>query len=319
MKTDEIYYRYSNYLTGKYGEKVYKLPVNLPVSCPNREADGFGCSFCGGTGAGFENRSNIFSVQEQLRQNKDYIGSRYKAKKFIAYFQNFTNTYLPLELFQKYMEEAAAEKDIVELAISTRPDCIRLEYLNILNKIQKEYGIEITIELGLQTVNYHTLIKINRGHTLAEYIEAMHLIQNFKFETCTHLILNLPWDNRTDVIESAKFLSAMGSTRVKLHALYIEKGTQMAEDYEKGKISLCSLEEYEERVILFLEFLSSEIVVERLLGRAPEEETLFANWGQSWWKIRDEIEQKMEQRKSFQGKQFHYLGGKGVTEFFNPC
>jgi radical SAM protein (TIGR01212 family) len=311
----DLYNRYARYLQVRYGQRVYKLPVHLPVSCPNRREGAFGCTYCGANGAGFEHESGTFSVAQQLEHNKNRIGKRYKAKKFIAYFQSFTNTFMPLEEFRSVMHEAVLE-DIVEIAVSTRPDCIRKEYLDVLQEIKAEKGIEITIELGLQTANYHSLINVNRGHTLAEYIEAAMWVKQYGFQLCTHLILNLPWDDELDVIESAKIVSVMKSDYVKLHALYIEKGTELARQYQEGSISLCTVEEYQERVILFLEYLSPDIAIQRILGRAPEENTLFANWGQSWWKIRDEIEVKMQERGSYQGKQFHYLGGKGVREFF---
>lgn len=312
-----LYNPYSVYLVKKYGEKVYKLPVNLPVSCPNRLEGKGGCTYCGGIGAGFENLSSAFSVAEQLQKNREYIGKRYKAKKFIAYFQNFTNTFLPLEQFRQYMEEAAQQQDIVELSVSTRPDCIRREYLEVLQRIQESQEIGITIELGLQSINCHTLERIERGHTLAEFIDAVLAIRQFGFGICVHMILNLPWDTMLDVIEGAKIISALGIPLVKLHALYIEKGTVLAEQYEKGAVNICSLEEYEERVITFLEYLAPSIVLERLIGRAPEENTLFSNWNTSWWKIRDEIEQKMMERNTRQGVQFHYLGGKAVNRFFD--
>lgn len=311
----DIYNRYSNYLKQKYGAKVYKLPVSLPVSCPNRNAGKGGCTYCGGEGAGFENLSSAFSVEKQLNQNKAYIQKRYKATKFIAYFQSFTNTYLPVKQFGSYMKEAV-QTDIVEIAVSTRPDCIRKEYLEVLKEIKIKHRIEITIELGLQTANYHTLLKINRGHTLAEYIDAVLLIKSYGFQICTHFILNLPWDTMDDVIENAKIASVLKSDYIKLHALYIEKGTKMAEQYEKKEFSICSKEEYKQRVITFLQFLSPNIAVQRLLGRAPEENTLFSNWGTSWWKIRDEIEQEMQQKGYIQGQNFHYLGGKAVEKFF---
>ncbi len=311
----DCYNRYAVYLKEHYGQKVYKLPVHLPVSCPNRRNNSCGCTYCGEKGAGLEQKSDAFSVEEQLKHNMSYIAKRYKAQKFIAYFQSFTNTYLPLQQFQTDMEQAIQD-NIVEIAVSTRPDCIRKEYLEVLQKISQKYHVEITIELGLQTANYHSLLKINRGHTLAEYIEAALLIKQYPFHLCTHVILNLPYDNQTDVIESAKLVSVMKNDFVKLHSLYIEKGTKMAEEYDNHLFQICSVEEYKERVKLFLEYLSPEIWIQRLLGRAPEEDTLFANWGQSWWKIRDEIEQEMKLENRWQGKKFHYLGGKGVKEFF---
>lgn len=315
-KDKPIYNVYSQYLKEQYGEKVYKIPINLPVTCPNRDgtiARG-GCTYCGEIGAGFESLSNNISVEEQVNTNIEYIGEKYKANKFIAYFQNFTNTYLPLNLFKKYIRAACHDK-VVELSISTRPDCIREEYLLFLQKISKEKDIKITIELGLQTVNYHTLEKINRGHTLAEFIDAVLRIKKYGFKICCHLILNLPWDNETDVLESAKILSALNIEYIKLHSLYIEKKTIMGEQYTRGEIRLITKDEYVDRVILFLEYLSPDIVIQRLIGRAPEETTLFMNWNTSWWKIRDEIIEEMHKRSTFQGIKFQYLHGKAMEKF----
>jgi len=314
MKDVENLYRsYSGYLRDKYGQKVYKLPINLPVTCPNRDGNlgRGGCTFCADIGTGFENLPNEYTVGEQLKKNMEFIGNKYKAKKFIAYFQDFTNTYLPLENFKKYIYEALQE-NIVEIAISTRPDCISEEYLKFLKQVQDEEGVNISIELGLQTVNYHTLKKINRGHTLAEFIDAVLNIKKYGFIICTHLILNLPWDDEEDVIENAKIISALNIDQVKLHALYLLNGTIMGEMYKRGEFQLISDSEYQDRVITFLEYLNPEIVVQRLIGRAPKENSIFVNWDRSWWIIRDEIHEKMRQDGHYQGKKFFYLGGKAL-------
>lgn len=186
----ERYKAYSTHLKELYGEKVYKLPVNLPVTCPNR-MDGDGCTFCGGVGTGFEAMNSEVSVSEQLNATKGKITKRYKAKKFIAYFQNYTNTFLPVDKFEKYLVEAAQTEDIVGISVSTRPDCITKEYLDCLKKISEEYQVKISMEYGLQTVNYKTLNKIDRGHTLAEYLDAVLMTAPYGFEICTHIILNL--------------------------------------------------------------------------------------------------------------------------------
>lgn len=308
---------YSQYLKNRYGEKVYKLPINLPLTCPNRDGTvgKGGCIFCGEEGAGFEDLSNKLKVREQLNINMEYIRKKYKAQKFIAYFQNFTNTYLPLEQFQNYIQEVNLP-DIVEIAVSTRPDCINNAYLEFLKSFKERTGIQITIELGLQTVNYHTLVQINRGHTLAEFIDSIIRIKKLGLETCVHLILNLPWDKGEDVQENAKIVSALGVEQVKLHSLYIVKDTPLAKLYQDGKIQLFSKEEYIDRVINFLAYLDPKIVVQRLIGRAPEKDTLFVNWNTSWWKIRDTIEQLMEERDIWQGKAFNYLNGKALRNFF---
>jgi hypothetical protein len=314
---DNSRYRiYSKYLRGKYGCKIYKLPVNLPVTCPNRDGElgRGGCTFCGEAGAGFESLPNSVPVRDQLEKNMEYIRSKYSAEKFIAYFQNFSNTYMEPERFRKYLLDACI-KDIVEIYVSTRPDCISDKHFLAAKEVEREKEIAVTFEIGLQTANYHSLFKINRGHTLAEFVDAVIRAKGYGFEICSHIILDLPWDDMVDVVENAKILSALRVDQVKLHSLYIVRGTAMAESYKKGDIRLISMEEYVERVITFLEYLDPSIVVQRLIGRASEEETLRVNWSTSWWKIKEMIEEEMEKRDSWQGKKFGYLGGKAVRKF----
>lgn len=313
MKDNILYYKYSEYLKEKYCEKVYKLPINLPISCPNRIGNN-GCTFCADVGTGFEAMHAAIPVTTQLEQTKSRIERKYKAKKFIAYFQNYTNTFMPLSQFQTYIWEAASVPDIVEISVSTRPDCIRTDYLDVLLEVARVKKIHITIELGLQSVNYHTLDFIHRGHGLAEYIDAVLKIKKYPFHICTHMILNLPGDTMRDAVEGAKLLSALQIDIVKLHSLYIAKNTTLSKQYKDGTITVCSKEEYIERVIAFLNHLSPEIVVERLFSRIPEEDAVFSNWNTSWWKLQDELLEKMQQQQAYQGKDFHYLNGSALNK-----
>lgn len=310
----ERYHTYSSHLKKIYGQKVYKLPVNLPVTCPNR-LDGEGCSFCGGAGTGFEAMDAKISVKEQLLSTKEKIARRYKAKKFIAYFQNYTNTFLPINDFRAYVIEAAQVADIVGISISTRPDCINRAYLDVLKEVSKQYGIHITMEYGLQTVNYHTLKKINRGHTLAEYIDAVLMTVPYGFEICTHIILNLPGDNMLDVLETAKIVSALPINIVKLHSLYIPKGSALYQEYEHGKITLCSKEEYLERLMEFICHVRGDMIIERLFSRVPKEDASFSNWGISWWKLRDMFDDMMEKNDYIQGCKCNYLNGAALERW----
>ncbi|MDO4556364.1 MAG: TIGR01212 family radical SAM protein, partial [Lachnospiraceae bacterium] len=296
----------------KYGQKVYKLPVNLPVSCPNR-MNGSGCSFCDGIGTGFEAAVSSMPVKAQLQMTRKKIETRYHVHKFIAYFQNYTNTYLPPDQFESFIREAAGEEDIVEISISTRPDCIRRDYLSILKNISQEFNVEITIELGLQTVNYHTLKAVNRGHGLGEFINAVLLIAPYQFTVCTHMILNLPGDTLEDAMEGARFLSALPIHIVKLHSLYISQNSVLYQQYLDGTITLCEKEEYMERLTEFISLLRPDMVVERLFSRIPEEYTVFSNWNTSWWKLKDEFEQRMKEKKYRQGCRFDYLNGAALT------
>ncbi len=351
-----FYYKYSDYLKNKYGEKVYKLPISLPITCPNRQNGKSGCTFCAETGTGFESLSEKMSVSAQLLKNKAYIGKKYHVRKFIAYFQNYTNTYMPLEQFKNYIREAALDSDIVEISISTRPDCIREDYLLFLDDFSKKTGIHIHFELGLQTVNYHTLdiveISIStrpdciredyllflddfskktgihihfelglqtvnyhtldaicRGHGLAEFIDSVLRIKKYRFTICVHMILNLPGDTLSDIKEGAHILSVLPIDVVKLHSLYIAKASAMGEAYQRGELHICSKDEYFNRLKIFLENLRSDIAVERLFSRLPEKDSLFSNWGISWWKLAKEFEDMMIASKSCQGSCFNYTNG----------
>lgn len=309
----------SKFYKEKYGEKVYKLPVALPLTCPNRDGSAGvgGCVFCGEIGAGYENRPAWMTVGQQLEENIAHIGPKYKANKFIPYYQNFSNTYLPLEDFKAYMEAGCLDS-VVGLAIATRPDCISDAYLDILKEIEINYGKDIYIELGLQTVNYKTLEKINRGHTMAELIDAVLRIKRYGFNVTVHMILNLPWDTMEDTIEGAKTLSALGVDQVKLHALYLVKNTLMAKWYQEGQFQLISAEEYVDRVIAFLRYLHPDIVLQRLVGRAPEDNTIFTNWSMGWWRVQDMIDQKMTDHDWHQGDLCKYLNGRAVRKFTDP-
>lgn len=327
--SDSVYNTFSEYLINRYGEKTYKLPIALnptytdengatkSYTCPNRDGTcGVkGCTFCGEIGTGYENLPAEMSITEQIAANKAHIVPKYKATKFIPYLQNFTNTYMPIEAFRSFLVEAACAEGVVAVYIATRPDCVRDDYLEIMQEISRKYSIDICMELGLQTVNYHTLDKINRGHSLAEFIDAILRVKKYGLQACAHLILNLPWDMDRDAIEAAHIMSALQVDQVKLHALYIVKGTVMAEQYEKGELELIGRDEYQKRVILFLRHLSPNIVLQRVIGRAPAENTLFSNWSTGWFKIRDGIIRQMEEQGFRQGDCCDYLNGAALRNF----
>ena len=309
----ELYNKFSCYLKDKYGEKVYKIPLNTKVTCPNRDGTlGIGgCIFCGEDGAGFEMLNSCIPIKDQLNKNMDYIGQNYNSKKFIAYFQNFSNTYIEFSLFKRYIIDCLVP-DVVAIYISTRPDVVNDEYLNFLQSVRGKYNIDIVIELGLQTVNMKSLQLLKRGHFLSQFIDAVLRVKRYNLEVCAHMILDIPSDELDDVVEGARILSVLGVSQVKCHSMYILEGTVLGDQYKKGLIYPINKENYIERVISFLEYLSPKIVIQRLLGRAPKEKTLFCNWGASWWKIRDEIENKMLTEKRYQGSRFDYVNGEKV-------
>ncbi len=313
----EHYRNYSDYLKETYGEKVYKIPIALPVTCPNRDGtlSSAPCIFCGSIGADYETKALGLGITRQLDRSIAHVGPKYKAKKFIAYFLNFTNTYAAPSDFQKWIEEAMSHPDVVAVDVSTRPDCVHDVYLDILKEASLRHGKDVTIELGLQSSNVHTLEKIGRCHTAAEYIDAALRIGRYGFGQCTHVIADLPWDDRLDVMETAKLISVLPVTEVKLHSLYIVKGTALADMYERGEVTLSSMEEYMERVILFLSYLRKDIVIQRIVGRASGGNTLTVNGGSPWWDVKKRIDALMEERQIFQGDKCDYIGGKAVRRF----
>lgn len=296
------YYSISEYYKDTYGQKVYKLPIKLSLTCPNRDGAKCygGCIFCGEEGGSFENLPSYMTVDEQLSQNMDYIGKRYKADIFIAYFQNFTNTYMPLSQFQDVIRACNKEK-IVGISISTRADSVTEDKLIFLKEFSDDTGLDVTIELGLQTANYKTLEILNRGEDLADFIEACNLINKYGFRICTHVILSLPWDDIRDVRQTARIINALNVKEIKIHSLFVTKGTKLYKMYQNGEFKMPSKNVYEQNVIEFLRLIKPDVAVQRLVGRAPEEDTAFCNWDTSRWLIRDEIVNTMNENGFVQG------------------
>lgn len=306
-----IKYRYrklSDYLKEKYGTRVHKLPLSAGFTCPNRDGkiSRGGCIFCDATGSGFTTFGPTVEIKEQVKRMIERAERRFKAEKFIVYFQAFSNTYAPPEKLRKIYESALIDTRIVGLDVSTRPDLLQEEVIDVLEEFKSK--VDVTVEIGLQTVNYKTLKILNRGHTLAEFIDSVIRLKRRRFEVVSHVILNLPWDDIEDVIETSKVLSALNIDGVKLHSLYVVEKTKLAEMFLKNEVRICSVEEYIERVITFLEYLDPKIVIHRLVADPPRKGTIFGNWGMKKQEIIRIIEKEMEKRDSFQGKKYSYLG-----------
>ena len=302
MNRNLPYFPISDYYKTKYGEKVYKLPIKLSITCPNRDGErsNLGCIFCSESGGSFENLPSSMTVDKQLETNKNYIGNRYKAKKFIAYFQNFSNTYMEYDKFVDVIE-ACDKEYIAAISISTRSDCITYKRLEFLKEFSEKTGKDIIIELGLQTANYKTLKILNRCEDLADFIKACNMINEYRFRICTHVMLSLPWDDAQDIIETARIINVLGIKEVKIHSLFIIKNTKLEKMYKNNEFNICSKEDYQKNVILFLRHINKDIAIQRIVGRAPKEDSVFCNWDTSWWMIRDEIIKYMNENNILQG------------------
>lgn len=300
------YYKFSDFLKEKYGRKIYKIPVNIPCGCPNRDGTKGtgGCIFCGEEAAGFETLESTVSVQDQLQKNIKYIGPKYNADGFIAYFQNYSNTYLDFKLFKEYIN-AACIKEVVAIYISTRPDCIYEYHAEFLKQISLKNNVDIVIEMGLQSTDDETLKILNRQHTVEDFFQSTKILQKYGLGVCAHMISDLPMEDIKQVAENAKLLSKAGVDQVKCHSLYILKNTVLADMYNNGEIVMPECSEFIDRTIAFLRNLDKRIIVQRLMGRAPKDRSLFCNYGRSWRAVVDEIEAKMHQNNWHQGDLFN--------------
>lgn len=310
---DYIYNRFSDYLVERYGKKVYKLPLNVEGTCPNRDGclSHEGCIFCGEESAGFESYDVNMPIAEQIEAGKQLMSGKYKAEKYIAYLQNWSNTYCSHDVLKQRVEEACSQ-DVVAIYISTRPDCLDNERIAIIKDACEKYSVDGVIELGIQSVNPNTLKRLNRGHGVAEFIDAVNRIHAHGLEVCAHYIVDLPFDTVDDVIEGAKIATALGIEQVKCHSLFVLKDTELGRQFENGELKMLEMTDYIERVSMFLGHLSPDIVVQRIIGRAPIGRALFCNWDTGWWKVHDYVEEYMNRKGIRQGVFCDYLDGKRV-------
>ncbi|AEH50650.1 conserved hypothetical protein [Pseudothermotoga thermarum DSM 5069] len=294
------YNKLSDHLKKRYGAKVHRLVIDAGFTCPNRERNS-PCIFCDPTGSGF-NALHGLPIREQVIRQREWARKKYGAEKFIAYFQAFTNTYAPVEVLRERYSEALIDDTIVELDVSTRPDCVPEEVLELLESFKSK--VNVTVEFGIQTINSRTLRILRRGHGVAEFIDAVLRSKRHNLEVVAHVIVDLPWDDLEDVVDTARTLSALKVDGVKMHSLYVVKDTPLEEMIKEGTVKLLSFEEYLERVIAFIENLSTEIVIHRLVSDPPIGMTVFANWGKNKSEIVSVIEKELEKRDTWQGKKW---------------
>ncbi len=299
------YKDFNTYLRSTYGCRVQKITVDAGFTCPNRDGSlsTEGCIYCNPKGSGTGAHKKGLSITEQLLAGKRALYKKYKAKKFIAYFQAFTNTYAPVETLRQVYSEALTVEDITGLSIGTRPDCVNKDILNLLEGYSAD-GNLIWIEYGLQTASDTTLELINRGHDLQCFKNAVMATKNRDIKICAHVILGLPGEQRHHMLETADILANMGIDGVKIHLLYVIKGTKLEDMYIKKQYQCLGREEYAELVCDFLELLPKEIVIQRLTGDPHPEELAAPLWSLKKNETLLLINKILEERNSYQGQKF---------------
>jgi hypothetical protein len=297
---------FSDELKTKFGARVYRVPVDAGFSCPNREMASpySGCIYCADNGSGSRGINRRLSIREQIAQGKEVIARKYRAGKYLVYFQAFTNTYAPLRQLRKLYDEALDNDDVVGLIVGTRPDCLSSDVLSLLEEYHKR--TYFWLEVGVQSVHDKTLEQINRGHTVQCSREAIMLAKTHGLNVSAHMILGLPHESEDEMLAGAGFLNDLQVDGVKIHLLHVLKDTRLEQVYHEGQLRLLEMGQYVRLVCDFLELLSPEIIVQRLTGDGGFE-LVAPLWSIKKFEVLNAIDHELERRGSCQGSRYQAL------------
>lgn len=306
---ESYFYSFNDYLQNKYGERVQRLSLNAGFTCPNRDGKigSEGCIYC--NDEGFSPFANAcLSLRQQIKRSIGYASKRYKAKKFIAYFQNATNTYAPLSRLKKAYDIIKEFPDIVGLYISTRPDCIDERRLDLIQSYRKDY--DVWIEYGLQSAHDRTLRFLNRGHTVHDFVKAAELTAQRNIKVGAHVILGLPGETRADMLKTADKVAKLPVSGIKFHMLHVLKDTKLEEYYKEGRIQLLTFKEYVDTVCDFLEIVNPKCVVFRLVSDASDDYLVAPEWINRKSEVINAIKNEFKRRGTRQGSSSQEAGSE---------
>jgi len=299
MENLERYKHLNKYLKDKFGERTLKICIDGGFTCPNRNiATGRnGCIFCSERGSG-EHMKSTPDISAQVQNYfKSYKAER--ANKFIAYFQNFTNTFAPVDVLKAKYDASLIDDRIVALAVATRPDCISEEVCKLLKTYTQKY--HVWVELGLQTENDRTAEIINRGYKKEVFAEAMRLLKKYSVPVVAHMIIGLPGESGEDAVRTAKYLSDFGVDGIKIHSIYVMEGTRLADMYRKKLYTPPTLSEYAETAAKCLGNISPEIIIHRITGDCPKDLLIAPDWNKDKNAIIGAVREAMEEKRITQG------------------
>lgn len=306
MKTwnGKPYHSLDYMLRERFGEKVYKVTLNAGMTCPNRDGTlgRRGCIFCSEGGSGDFAADTRLSITDQINSQISLLSSKRPIRKYIAYFQAYTNTYAPVTYLEKVFYEALSHPDIVALSIGTRPDCLGPDVLTLLSSLNKIKPV--WIELGLQTMHERTAAYIRRGYPLSCFEDAVYRLRQQEIDVIVHTILGLPGETSQDVLTTMKYLNTRNIQGIKLQLLHILKGTDLAFDFHAGKFRALERDEYLNLVEMCLETLDPSIVIHRVTGDGPKDLLIAPLWASRKREVLNLLHHRMKEHQSFQGKQF---------------
>ncbi len=296
------FYDLNTYFRKRFGGRVHKIAVDAGFTCPNRDGSigSRGCIYCNAKGSGTGNLAKGYSITQQLEGSKGPVIKRFKAKKFIAYFQSFTNTYAPLATLKRLYDEALAVPDVIGMAIGTRPDCVSSDVLNLLQSYAQKHLI--WIEYGMQSCHDDTLARIRRGHTAETFEKAVAATTGRGIMISAHSILGLPGETREHMLATADYLARQPIDGIKLHLLYVIKGTSMEQLYRSGRYTCLERDAYIDLVCDVLERLPEQMVIQRLTGDPHKHELVAPLWALKKNETVALIRQRMADRDTWQGK-----------------
>lgn len=305
MWGDKRYHTLNYELRKNFGQKVMKLSLDGGFTCPNRDGTigNRGCIFCGEEGSGEFAGSRILNIKDQIEEQKRLLSKKWSTDKYIAYFQNFTNTYSSYDDLKEKYYGAISEEGVVALAIATRPDCLSEDILDLLSEINdKTY---LWIELGLQTINDKSAKFIRRGYSIKIYEEAIEKLNKRNIKVVTHLIFGLPKETKEDMLDSVKYVADINTWGVKFHLLYIQKGTDLYEYYLRNPFDILNREEYISLVADGLELLPKSMVIHRLTGDGKRDLLYEPRWSLDKLRVLSGIDKELRIRNSYQGKKYN--------------
>lgn len=296
------YNTFSEELKRAFGCRVHRISVDAGFTCPNRDGTigASGCIYCGGRGSGSFGIARGLSVAGQIEDGKEVMVRKYRAKKFIAYFQAYSNTYDSVESLRKLYDEALSVRDVAGLIVATRPDCLPPEIIELMEEYSRR--TYFWLELGLQSISDRTLSFINRGHDFAVFADAVKKCRERGIRISAHVILGLPGESREDMLASAAVINDMGIEGIKLHLLHIMKDTPLASLYEIGEVRVMERDEYVGIVCDYLERLRPEVLIQRLTGDGGRSHLIAPMWSLKKWEVLNAIDDELKRRGSFQGK-----------------
>jgi radical SAM protein (TIGR01212 family) len=297
------YNAYNRVLRDTFAARVYKVGLRLDFTCPNRDgkvATG-GCIYCNNASHTPQDYRPRMSVTEQLEQGAAAVQKRHRAERFIAYFQSYTNTYDSPSRLEKLYREALDFPGVVGLSISTRPDCLPDDVLELIGDLARH--TYLWLELGLESMHDRTLQWVNRGHGLQEFVDAVERCKKRGVRLCTHLILGLPGETRGDMLATPALLNRLEIDGVKLHNLHVIRNTALERFYHETHFEILSRDEYASLVVDFLELLKADTVIQRLTGETYRAITIAPTWSVDKMSVHNAINKELEKRDSWQGKQ----------------